>query len=149
MIHYLNDIEITPRNRLEIGVISDFSGNPEILSLSTDTIILPREAKDIIDQHIASVGIFQAIPYKVTMEGGITLQYYVDLIEGMKVRQHEVEITIIRRGYLDDFRTQAAGLSFEYMVSQGVDLVFVESRTLLSRIINWRLHYNWVLWRSL
>jgi len=121
MIHYLNDIEITPRNRLEIGVISDFSGNPEILSLSTDTIILPREAKDIIDQHIASVGIFQAIPYKVTMEGGITLQYYVDLIEGMKVRQHEVEITIIRRGYLDDFRTQAAGLSFEYMVSQGVD----------------------------
>lgn len=121
MIHYLNNIEITPRNRLEIGVISDFSGNPDILSLNTDTIILPREGKDIIDQHIASVGLFQAIPYKVTMEGGVTLEYYVDLIEGMKVRQHEIEISIVRRGYLDDFRTQAAGLSFEYMASQGVD----------------------------
>ena len=121
MIHYLNNIEITPRNGLEIGVISDFSGNPEILSLNTDTIILPREGKDIIDQHIASVGVFQAIPYKVTMEGGVTLEYYVDLIEGMKVRQHEIEISIVRRGYLDDFRTQAAGLSFEYMASKGVD----------------------------
>lgn len=71
MIHYINNIQITPRNRTEIGIISDFSGNPEELSLNTETIILPREAKDIVDQHIASVGLFQGIPYKITMDGGV------------------------------------------------------------------------------
>lgn len=121
MIHYLNSIQITPRNRLEIGVISDFTGNPDELSLNVDSIILPREAKDIIDQHIASVGLFQGIPYKVTMEGGISLDYYIDLTEGVQVRQHEIEVKIIRQRFYDDFRSQADGLSFEYMVSQGVN----------------------------
>lgn len=120
MIHYLNNVEITPRNRLEIGVVSDFSGNPEILSLNTDSIILPREAKDIIDAHIQSVGIFEGIPYRVTMEGGVSLEYYVDFTEEFKVRQHEVEIKIKRRQHLDDFRSKADGTSFEYMVSKGV-----------------------------
>lgn len=120
MIHYLNNIQITPRNRTEIGLISDFSGNPDELSLNTETIILPREAKDIVDQHIASVGLFQGIPYKVTMDGGVSLDYFVDLTDGVKVRQHEIEVRLKRRRYIDDFRTQANGLSFEYMVSQGV-----------------------------
>ena len=120
MIHYINNIQITPRNRTEIGLISDFSGNPDELSLNTETIILPREAKDIVDQHIASVGLFQGIPYKVTMDGGVSLDYFIDLTDGVKVRQHEIEVKLKRRRYLDDFRSQANGLSFEYMVSQGV-----------------------------
>jgi hypothetical protein len=121
MTHYINNIPITPRNRTEIGIISDFSGNPEILSLTTDNIILPREAKDLIDQHIASVGLFEAIPYKVTLEGGITLEYMIDLTDGVKVRQHEIEVTLKRRQHIDDFRSQADGTSFEYMASQGVN----------------------------
>ena len=120
MIHYINNIQITPRNRTEIGIISDFSGNPEELSLNTETIILPREAKDIVDQHIASVGLFQGIPYKITMDGGVSLDYIIDLTDGVKVRQHEIEVKLKRRRFLDDFRSQANGLSFEYMVSQGV-----------------------------
>lgn len=120
MIHYINNIQITPRNRTEIGLISDFSGNPDELSLNTETIILPREAKGIVDQHIASVGLFQGIPYKVTMDGGVSLDYMIDLTDGVKVRQHEIEVKLKRRRYLDDFRSQADGLSFEYMVSQGV-----------------------------
>lgn len=120
MIHYINNIQITPRNRTEIGIISDFSGNPEELSLNTETIILPREAKDIVDQHIASVGLFQGIPYKITMDGGVSLDYFIDLTDGVKVRQHEIEVKLKRRRFLDDFRSQANGLSFEYMVSQGV-----------------------------
>lgn len=120
MIHYINNIQITPRNRTEIGIISDFSGNPDVLSLNTETIILPREAKDIVDQHIASVGLFQGIPYKITMNGGISLEYFIDLTDGVKVRQHEIEVKLKRRRCLDDFRSQANGLSFEYMVSQGV-----------------------------
>ncbi len=121
MIHYLNSLQITPRNRLEIGVISDFTGNPDELALNVDSIILPREAKNIIDQHIASVGLFQGIPYKVTMEGGISLDYYIDLTEGVQVRQHEIEVKLTRIRFYDDFRKQAEGLSFEYMVSQGVN----------------------------
>jgi len=120
VIHYINNIQITPRNRTEIGIISDFSGNPEELSLNTETIILPREAKDIVDQHIASVGLFQGIPYKITMDGGVSLDYFIDLTDGVKVRQHEIEVKLKRRRFLDDFRSQANGLSFEYMVSQGV-----------------------------
>jgi len=121
MIHYLNNIQITPRNRTEIGIISDFSGNPEMLSLNTETIILPREAKDIVDQHISTVGLFQGIPYKVTMDGGVSIDYFVDLTDGVKVRQHEIEVKLKRRRYIDDFRTQANGLSFEYLASQGVN----------------------------
>jgi len=120
VIHYINNIQITPRNRTEIGIISDFSGNPEELSLNTETIILPREAKDIVEQHIASVGLFQGIPYKITMDGGVSLDYFIDLTDGVKVRQHEIEVKLKRRRFLDDFRSQANGLSFEYMVSQGV-----------------------------
>ena len=120
MIHYINNIQITPRNRTEIGLISDFSGNPDELSLNTETIILPREAKDIVDQHITSVGLFQGIPYKITMDGGVSLDYFIDLTDGVKVRQHEIEVKLKRRRFLDDFRSQANGLSFEYMVSQGV-----------------------------
>ena len=59
MRHFLNGIEITPRNRNEIGVVSDFSGNPEILNLNTESVILPREAMDIIKQHILAVGVFE------------------------------------------------------------------------------------------
>jgi hypothetical protein len=121
MRHYINGIEVTPRNRTEIGVISDFSGNPDVLSLNVDSIVLPREAKDIIDQHIASVGIFQALPYKVTMDGGVSLDYMIDLTDNILVRQHEIEVKLKRRRYLDDFRTQADGLSFEYLASQGVN----------------------------
>jgi hypothetical protein len=120
VIHYINNIQITPRNRTEIGIVSDFSGNPDELSLNTETIILPREAKDIVEQHIASVGLFQGIPYKITMDGGVSLDYFIDLTDGVKVRQHEIEVKLKRRRFLDDFRSQANGLSFEYMVSQGV-----------------------------
>lgn len=118
MRHYINGVEVTPRNRTEIGVVSDFSGNPEVLSLNVDSVILPREAKDIIDLHIASFGLFQAIPYKVTMDGGISLEYFIDLTDDIKVRQHEFEVKLKRRRYLDDFRSQADGLSFEYLASQ-------------------------------
>ena len=44
MKHFLNGVEISPRNRDSIGVVSDFTGNPDFLSINVDTIILPREA---------------------------------------------------------------------------------------------------------
>ena len=56
MRHFLNGIEVAPRNIDDIGVVSDFSGNPDILSLNTELVILPREANDLIREHINTVG---------------------------------------------------------------------------------------------
>jgi len=120
MKHYLNNIEITPRNRTEIGVVSDFTGSPDILNLTTDTIILPREANDIIKQHIASVGLFEGLPYKVELDGNITIDYYIDLTSDIKVRLNEVEIKLFRRLGVDNFKSRADGTSFELMLSKGV-----------------------------
>jgi hypothetical protein len=120
MKHYLNNIEITPRNRTEIGVVSDFTGSPDILNLTTDTIILPREANDIIKQHISSVGLFEGLPYKVELDGNITIDYYIDLTSDIKVRLNEVEIKLFRRLGVDNFKSRADGTSFELMLSKGV-----------------------------
>lgn len=120
MRHFLNDIEISPRNRGEIGIVSDFSGNPNILSLTTDSIVLPREAFDIIKNHIDSTGLFEGIPYRVEFAEAITIQYYVDLTDGLVMRDHECEVRIKRRKGKDHFFEQADGTSFELMLSKGV-----------------------------
>lgn len=120
MRHFLNDIEITPRNRTEIGVISDFSDNPEVLSINVDTLVLPREAFDIVKQHIQTVGLFEGIPYRVQMASGISLDYYVDLTENPIFRNFECELKIKRRLATDSFFDRANGTSFELMVKKGV-----------------------------
>jgi len=121
MRHFLNDIEISPRNRTEIGVISDFSDNPEVLSINVDSIILPRESYDIVRNHIQSVGLFEGIPYRVEMASGISLEYYVDLTENPIFRNFECELKIKRRLATDSFFDRANGTSFELMVKKGVN----------------------------
>jgi hypothetical protein len=120
MRHFLNGVEITPRNRDEIGVVSNFTGDPNELSLSVDSIVLPREAFDIIKTHIQNSGVFIGIPYTVEMDGGITLDYYVDLTEKPVIRQHDCEVKVKRRKGIDDFMEKAQGTSFELMAKNGV-----------------------------
>jgi hypothetical protein len=120
MKHFINDIEITPRNRNDIGFESDFTGNPNVLSLSVDSIILPREAYNIVMSHISLAGLFEGIPYRVELESGVTIEYYIDLLDGFEVKQHEVEVKIKRRKGYDDFIDKADGTSFELMLSKGV-----------------------------
>ena len=121
MRHFLNGVEISPRNREDIGVISNYTGDPNELSLSVDSIVLPREANDIVINHIQQSGVFIGIPYTVEMEGGIVLEYYVDLTEKSIVREHEVEVKVKRKKSLDDFYEKARGTSFELMATQGVN----------------------------
>ena len=59
-------------------------GNPEFIQLNVDSVILPREANDLIRNHIQNVGLFEGIPYDIET-GGVTLNYYVDLIDGVKL----------------------------------------------------------------
>jgi len=121
MRHFLNEIEITPRNREEIGVISDFTDNPEVLKINVDTIILPREAYGIVKDHILALGLFEGIPYRVQMANGISLNYYVDLTSAPIFRSYECELKILRRQSADKFFEDANGTSFELMLKKGVD----------------------------
>ena len=121
MRHFLNGIEISPRNREDIGVICDFTGNPDILSVNTDTLVLPREANELVKQHIQTSGLFVGIPYLIQLDGGINLSYYIDLCDpGSKpvIRQHEIEVKIKRAKGYDDFRSKADGTSFDLIVNE-------------------------------
>ena len=110
MRHFLNGIEIAPKNLDDIGVTTDFTDNPDINQITVSSVILPREAKDIIKNHIQNVGLFEGIPYQVET-GGLTFEYYVDMIDGIKIKEHEIEVNIKKRKSLDDFFERAKGSS--------------------------------------
>jgi hypothetical protein len=120
MRHFLNGIEIAPKDLLDLGVVSDFTERPSVLELNFDTITLKREALDIVKAHIQNQGVFEGIPYTVTMDGGITLDYYVDLTENAVFRDFEVEVKIKKRKGKDQFFENADGLTFELMKAKGV-----------------------------
>jgi hypothetical protein len=121
MRHLLNGVEITPRNRDSIGVVSTFEGNPDELSLNVDSIVLPREAYAMVKQHIATIGLFEGIPYSVE-SGGVTLDYYIDLTDpGNTYKSFECELKIKRRKAIDNFRDNAAGTSFELLLKRDVE----------------------------
>ena len=120
MKHYLNNIEVTPRELVTIGLTNDFTDRPDILESTADRIVLPREGREIILQHIATQGVFEGIPYRIVTTGGVQLEYYVDLTENAVFRDHEIEVTIKRRNGKDNFFDNAAGTSFDLMAAQGV-----------------------------
>jgi hypothetical protein len=126
MRHFLNDIEIAPRNLQDIGFISDWSGRPAELQLNVDKIVLPREGKEIIEAHVQQLGVFEGIPYRVEMAPGLSVQYYVDLTEEAIYRDHEIEVKIKQRLGMDSFWDQANGTSFELMRNRGVVFNFIK-----------------------
>jgi len=126
MKHYLNGVPVSPRNVLEIGLNTDYTGNPNMLQVDTDTVILPREAREIILNHISTQGVFEGIPYTIVTDSGITLEYYIDLSEGTTYRDFEIEVKIKKRKAYDNFFENADGLSFELMNSKGVVFPFVD-----------------------
>ncbi len=126
MKHFLNNILISPRNVLEIGLSTNNTGNPELLQIDTDTIILPREAKDIILNHISTQGVFEGIPYQIQLETGLILQYYVDLTEGTNYKDFEIEVKIKKRKGYDNFIENAQSLTFELLNKKGVNFNIID-----------------------
>jgi hypothetical protein len=120
MKHFLNDIEVSPRNVLQFGLTSNFGGDPSILQIDADKIILPREGLQIIQNWIATQGLFEGIPYRIEMGNSISLEYYVDLTETAIIRDHEIEVKIKKRNAYDNFFDNANGTSFELMAEKGV-----------------------------
>lgn len=126
MKHFLNNSPVSPRNVLDIGLSTNNTGNPELLQVDTDTVILPREANDIILNHVATQGVFEGIPYRIELETGLSIEYYVDLTEGTTYRDFEIEVKIKRRRGYDNFTENAQGLSFELLNQKGVVFNFID-----------------------
>ena len=120
MRHFLNGVQVTPRNILTIGVESDFTDRPDFLQVDTEKLVLPREAVPIIQQHLATYGPFEGIPYQMILAGGETLEYYVDLQSDPIFRDYEIEVTIKKRGGKDNFFDRAEGTTWELMAKKGV-----------------------------
>lgn len=125
MRHFLNDIQITPRNNDQIGLLADFSGNPDVLQINTDTVVLVNEAYEIVKDHLNGAGIFEGIPYRVEM-GGVAIEYYVDLLDSPTFRDNQVEVKLKKRKGYDDFWDKADGTSFELMLKKGLQVESVE-----------------------
>ena len=114
MRHFLNGIEIAPRNLDDIGVVADFTGNPDFLKISIDSLVLPREAVEIVKNHIAQVGLFEGIPYKIELSPNVSVEYYVDLLDNLVIKTHEVQCKIKRRKSIDNFFERAEVLLLLY-----------------------------------
>jgi len=127
MRHFINGIEISPDNKSEIGLVADFTGAPNVLALSVDTIRFSNDAKRLIDQHISNYGVFEGIPYAVQLSNGQTLSCYIDLLDGLTMRNHSIEAKVKLRSGKDNFNERAAGTSFELMLNKGVSFQLTNS----------------------
>lgn len=118
MRHFINNQEITPRNLFDIGVKVDFEAKADEVQVTTDSLLLPREAKVLINNHIDFTGLFEGIPYKVQMENGIELDYYIDLTEEHLIEDNQIQCRVKLKNFHDDFYDRADGLSFSLINSK-------------------------------
>lgn len=130
MKHFINGVEISPRNIDSIGFKTDFSDNINStigreLAINVDELTLPNEAKDIIAQWENTNGIFQGIPYNIQL-GNTNLQYYIDLTEPTKYKDNETIVKIKRRKDYDNFLELAKGTSFDLLKNRGVNFQYID-----------------------
>lgn len=112
--HYINGIEIRPLNFDEIGFKIDYSQDYNLPEINTDSVILVNEAKQLVIDHINTLGVFEGIPYSITF-GGVTLNYYIDLTDNPLMGDSQIEVKIKRRKSVLNFMDKANGLSFELL----------------------------------
>lgn len=118
MKHFINNIEITPRNIFDIGITCDFSARIDQNKLSTDTIVLPNEGKNLVLQHLQNVGLFEGLPYDIQFAGSNVLNCYIDFTDNFQVKDKDVEVNIKKRNAHDNFFDNAEGLTFDYLNTQ-------------------------------
>ena len=116
MKHFLKGQEITPRNLEDIGISVDFSKDVQQESVNIDSVVIPKNGRSIVMQHLSDLGLSEGIPYEVQF-GDKKLPYYVDLLESLKIRSNEVEVRIKQRYAHDNFIENADSLTFDYLNS--------------------------------
>jgi hypothetical protein len=114
MKHYLNGVEVTPRNLEDIGISVDYSKDVQQESVNIDSVVLPVNGRSIVMQHLNTIGLSEGIPYEITFANK-KLPYYVDLVETLKIRDTEVEVKLKQRYAHDNFIENADSLTFDYL----------------------------------
>lgn len=122
MRHFINGVEITPRNIESIGFVSNWTDSTsqnnadfKELSLNVDTLILPNEGKKIVNDWLDTFGSFAGIPYHVQLSNGTKIDYYIDLTEKPIYKDYECEVKIKRLKNKDNFIDLVQGSSFDYL----------------------------------
>ena len=118
MKHFINSVEITPRNIFDIGITCDFSAKIDQNKLTTDTIILPNEGKQMVINHLQNVGLFEGLPYDIQFADSQNLSCYIDFTDSFTVKDREIEVKIKKRNAHDNFFDNAEGLTFDYLNTQ-------------------------------
>jgi len=114
-LYSINGTPIRPVNADDIGFKMDWTGDAEEAELTVDNLILANEAKQIVIDHIETLGVFEGIPIDIQV-GGVNLEYYIDLLNSPKISgqgDSTIEVSVRRRKAVDYFRKQANGTSFE------------------------------------
>ncbi len=121
MRHFINGIEVTPRNIGKIGVRSVFTDRIDELSSNVDSIVLGLDDyNEIIKPHIQQLGFFEGLPYDMVLNSGITLNYYINFKETPIFRTYDVELKLKKRHGSDQFWENADGTSWELIRSKGI-----------------------------
>jgi hypothetical protein len=78
--HFINGIEVRPKDADEIGIELDWTGDAQETELNVDSLILENDAKRLVLDHIATYGVFEGLPYTFQINT-FTLEYYIDLTD--------------------------------------------------------------------
>ena len=114
-LYSINGTSIRPVNADDIGFKMDWTGDAQEAELTVDNLILANEAKQIVLDHIDTLGVFEGIPIDIQV-GGVNLEYYIDLLNSPKISgqgDSTIEVSVRKRKAVDYFRQQANGTSFE------------------------------------
>jgi hypothetical protein len=129
--HFINGIEVRPKDADEIGIELDWTGDAQETELNVDSLILENDAKRLVLDHIATYGVFEGLPYTFQINT-FTLEYYIDLTDlATKISgfgDSGIEVKIKKRRGLATFWENAHGLSFELLNKKvnGIPLVDVK-----------------------
>ena len=113
MKHKIKGIEISPENRFDIGISIDFEARVDNQKITTDSIVLSREGKKMVDTHLASNGLLEGLPYQIEFAPSKFIDYYVDFTDGFKVFDNKVNVTLKNRYGHDQFFDKAESLIFD------------------------------------
>tara|TARA_R110002126_G_scaffold93089_5_gene220760 strand:+ start:11253 stop:12983 length:1731 start_codon:yes stop_codon:yes gene_type:complete len=114
--HFINGIEIRPKDADKIGVKMDWTTDNAIeAELTVDSIVLENKAKKLVIDHIDTYGIFEGIPYTFQINN-FSLEYFIELVDDPRISgkgDSSIEVNIKRRGSVNKFWQDANGLSWE------------------------------------
>ena len=113
--HYINGVQVRPKNADDIGFKVDWTGDISEAELTTDSIVLVTEARELVLNHINTLGPFEGIPYTIEI-GTTSIEYYIDLTDGAVISgegDSEIEVTIKRRQSIAKFKEDADALIWE------------------------------------